>query len=204
MGLEALQLVLGLERHTEFAGRCGLYGNMLLPAIPHCSLAHCDSRLAATGGGGAAAVFKQATNAINLKSAQNWMQALAPGMLQEPGLAAGTWPIAGPSPATPHPHPPRRVWATSFADVDSYEVFAGFPQQDQAALLRMLRGGQMASLAGARAAIIVCHSEPGAWALPEPLYQTALCPPVSLAQAARVVARAMFETDRLSAEHVRR
>ncbi|KAL4419515.1 hypothetical protein ABPG77_002301 [Micractinium sp. CCAP 211/92] len=117
MGLEALQLVLGLERHTEFAGR---------------------------------------------------------------------------------------VWATSFADVDSYEVFAGFPQQDQAALLRMLRGGQMASLADARAAITVCHSEPGAWALPEPLYQTALCPPVPLAQAARVVARAMFETDRLSAEHVRR
>lgn len=107
-------------------------------------------------------------------------------------------PTPGPLP------PPSRVWATSFADVDSYEVFAGFPQQDQAALLRMLRGGQMASLADARAAITVCHSEPGAWALPEPLYQTALCPPVPLAQAARVVARAMFETDRLSAEHARR
>ncbi|KAL4451794.1 hypothetical protein ABPG75_007456 [Micractinium tetrahymenae] len=97
-----------------------------------------------------------------------------------------------------------RVWITSFADIDSYEVFAGLPQQDQAGLLRMLRGGQRASLADARAAVIVCHSEPGAWALPEPLYQTALCPPVPVAQAARVVARAMFETDRLSAEHVRR
>lgn len=96
------------------------------------------------------------------------------------------------------------MWATSFADVESYEVFAGFPQRDQADLLRMLRGGQLASLADARGAITVCHSEPGAWALPEPLYQTALCPPVPVAQAARVVARAMFETDRLSAEHVRR
>lgn len=38
MGLEALQLVLGLERHTEFAGRCGLHGNLLLPEIPRAPL----------------------------------------------------------------------------------------------------------------------------------------------------------------------
>lgn len=68
----------------------------------------------------------------------------------------------------------------------------------------MLRGAQAASWAAAQQAIIVCHSEPGAWALPQPMYHTAPCPPVPLEDAAYVVARAMFETDRLSPAHVQR
>lgn len=68
----------------------------------------------------------------------------------------------------------------------------------------MARAAEAADAADAQAAIIVCHSEPGAWALPLPLYQTSLCPPVPVEEAAYVVARAMFETDRLSALHVER
>lgn len=43
--------------------------------------------------------------------------------------------------------------------------------------------------------IIICHSEPGAWSVPKPLYDSGWpCPPSS---AAVVVGRTMFETDRL-------
>ena len=43
-------------------------------------------------------------------------------------------------------------------------------------------------------AVVICHSEPGAWALPTALYQTSKCPP----KQARVrIGRTMFETDRI-------
>ena len=42
----------------------------------------------------------------------------------------------------------------------------------------------------------------GAWALPQPLFQTSLCPPPGVA--AITVGRTMFECDSLSTEHVRR
>ena len=48
------------------------------------------------------------------------------------------------------------------------------------------------------------HPVPEAGALPQPLYETTLCPPVPLDQAAYVVARAMFETDRISPMHAAR
>ena len=43
-------------------------------------------------------------------------------------------------------------------------------------------------------AVSICHSEPGAWAVPTPLYQTAPCP---APDALYTVGRTMFETDRL-------
>lgn len=97
-----------------------------------------------------------------------------------------------------------RVWISSHGDADSYEVFSGMPSSTKQVLVRMVGAADAASLADARQAIIVCHSEPGAWALPQPLYQTTLCPPLPLDEAAYVVARAMFETDRISAMHVAR
>jgi glycosyltransferase involved in cell wall biosynthesis len=42
--------------------------------------------------------------------------------------------------------------------------------------------------------IVVCHSEPGAWAAPTPNYVTSECP---LKNAAYTIGRTMFETDRL-------
>lgn len=44
-----------------------------------------------------------------------------------------------------------------------------------------------------RDTIVVCHSEPGAWAVPKSLYPTSVCPPPG---AAFRVGRTMFETDR--------
>jgi len=43
-------------------------------------------------------------------------------------------------------------------------------------------------------AVAICHSEPGAWAVPRALYSTSLCPPP---QARIKIGRTMFETDRL-------
>eukprot|EP00980_Cylindrotheca_fusiformis_P017203 scaffold5296_cov215-Cylindrotheca_fusiformis.AAC.6 len=45
--------------------------------------------------------------------------------------------------------------------------------------------------------IVICHSEPGAWSVPTPLYQSGWpCPPAS---ASSIIGRTMFETDRLPA-----
>lgn len=48
--------------------------------------------------------------------------------------------------------------------------------------------------------VVFCHSEPGAWWLPQPLYETAPCPPPVLPGMPpwhAVIGRTMFETDRL-------
>eukprot|EP00899_Mesostigma_viride_P023402 jgi/Mesvir1/4246/Mv22214-RA.1 len=50
--------------------------------------------------------------------------------------------------------------------------------------------------------VIICHSEPGAWA--PPLYKTPPCPPVGYDRALYVVGRTMFETDSVSPHHVQR
>ncbi|KAI7837514.1 hypothetical protein COHA_008650 [Chlorella ohadii] len=97
-----------------------------------------------------------------------------------------------------------RVWVSSHGDLDSYEVFNGLDSGVQRRLVGMVRAAEAASWEDARSAITVCHSEPGAWALPHPLYETRPCPPVPVEEAAYVVARAMFESDRLSNLHVER
>ena len=52
----------------------------------------------------------------------------------------------------------------------------------------------------AKKTIVVCHSEPGAWSVPTPLYQSAWpCPPPARDKWKAVVGRTMFETDRLPA-----
>mmetsp|Transcript_17933 Transcript_17933/g.26542 ORF Transcript_17933/g.26542 Transcript_17933/m.26542 type:complete len:456 (+) Transcript_17933:158-1525(+) len=46
--------------------------------------------------------------------------------------------------------------------------------------------------------IIICHSEPGAWSVPRPLYDSGMpCPPHGKRNNQIVVGRTMFETDRL-------
>lgn len=97
-----------------------------------------------------------------------------------------------------------RVWASSHGDMDRMEVFEGLPQAAKEPLVKMVQAADTATLQDARSAIIVCHSEPGAWALPDPLYQTSLCPPIPIRDTAFTVARAMFETDRLPSLHVQR
>ncbi|GJP65463.1 hypothetical protein CLOP_g22336 [Closterium sp. NIES-67] len=50
--------------------------------------------------------------------------------------------------------------------------------------------------------IVICHSEPGAWA--PPLFQTPPCPPAALQASAFLIGRTMFETDRVTPMHVQR
>lgn len=52
----------------------------------------------------------------------------------------------------------------------------GGPQaQDRDILLQITVPAEQRGLAAR--SVVVCHSEPGAWALPAPLYQTTRCPP---------------------------
>jgi hypothetical protein len=78
--------------------------------------------------------------------------------------------------------------------MDQEHVF-GLPSSSREALEATLR----ASTPTAEQAVVVCHSEPGAWH--PALYETSRCPP---AGAAVAVGRTMFETDRLDPEHVKR
>lgn len=98
----------------------------------------------------------------------------------------------------------HRTWISSHGDTDLPEVWEALPPLAQHALADMAGGPASASLEDAKAAIIVCHSEPGAWALPTPLYETSRCPPLPVDQAAFVVARSMWESDRLPVQHVAR
>jgi len=42
--------------------------------------------------------------------------------------------------------------------------------------------------------VVVCNSEPGAWSVPRPMYQTAPCPPQGVKYK---IGRTVFETDRI-------
>jgi hypothetical protein len=93
---------------------------------------------------------------------------------------------------------------SSHGDLDDPQVFNGLPADTQQQVTRMMNAAATIDSATAASAIIVCHSEPGAWALPHPLYETRPCPPVPLEQSACVVARSMWEADRLPKHHVER
>ncbi|WVZ64147.1 hypothetical protein U9M48_013711 [Paspalum notatum var. saurae] len=82
-------------------------------------------------------------------------------------------------------------------DLESTEFWLGLPERSKNLAYR---------LATARCelarAVVVCHSEPGAW--DPPMYETLPCPPTGYDDPAFIIGRTMFETDRVSPEHVRR
>ncbi|XP_062198442.1 uncharacterized protein LOC133901180 [Phragmites australis] len=82
-------------------------------------------------------------------------------------------------------------------DLESPEFWLGLPEQSKNLAFQ---------LATARCdltrAVVVCHSEPGAWY--PPMYEALPCPPTGYNDPAFVIGRTMFETDRVSPEHVRR
>lgn len=94
--------------------------------------------------------------------------------------------------------PPLRV--THHGDAIDYFFYSGLPEDYARELDSMLTARQPR----ARDSVIVCHSEPGAWAPAK--YETARCPPEGYGRrhAVRVIGRTMFETDRLDREHVAR
>ncbi|KAL6643339.1 hypothetical protein ACP70R_019004 [Stipagrostis hirtigluma subsp. patula] len=82
-------------------------------------------------------------------------------------------------------------------DLESPEFWFGLPEQSKNLAYK---------LATARCelarTVVVCHSEPGAWY--PPMYETLPCPPTGYEDPVFVIGRTMFETDRVSPEHVRR
>jgi glycosyltransferase involved in cell wall biosynthesis len=77
-------------------------------------------------------------------------------------------------------------------DEQEVDVVSEAVPKDKAAIKRLLRNG--VDTPNPFFKIAVCHSEPGAWAVPEPLFATSTCPPRN---ADFSIGRTMFETDRL-------
>ncbi|KAM0904455.1 hypothetical protein ACQ4PT_017992 [Festuca glaucescens] len=82
-------------------------------------------------------------------------------------------------------------------DLESPEFWHGLPEQSKDLAHRLATARCELSRA-----VVVCHSEPGAWY--PPMYQSLPCPPTGYDEPAFVIGRTMFETDRVSPEHVRR
>ncbi|XBH69456.1 uncharacterized protein [Aegilops tauschii subsp. strangulata] len=82
-------------------------------------------------------------------------------------------------------------------DLESPEFWQGLPEQSKNLAYRLATAQCELSRA-----VVVCHSEPGAWY--PPMYESLPCPPTGYDEPAFVIGRTMFETDRVSPEHVRR
>lgn len=82
-------------------------------------------------------------------------------------------------------------------DAESVRFWKGLPLSTRKTL------ASMASVVlDVRDAVVVCHSEPGAWH--PPLYITPPCPPNGYQETLYVVGRTMFETDSVTPHHVER
>jgi len=66
---------------------------------------------------------------------------------------------------------------TQHGDALSHSFFQGLDAGTQAMLQKHMSLASRASAKDAKHAVVVCHSEPGAWNVPRPLYQTSKCPP---------------------------
>jgi len=82
------------------------------------------------------------------------------------------------------------VRASPHGDSYSKAYVQGQAPEKFAELERLLRRRQKPD-------VVICHSEPGAWHVPEPSWSSTACPPKNLDKGAIVVGRTMFETDRL-------
>lgn len=73
-----------------------------------------------------------------------------------------------------------------------------------AKLSQLMREAQ-AGVAARGRTIVVCHSSPLAWSLPEAGFQTSECPPSGLERLySYTIGRTMFETDRLPPDYTQR
>eukprot|EP00873_Tetraselmis_striata_P023049 jgi/Tetstr1/443313/TSEL_031328.t1 len=96
---------------------------------------------------------------------------------------------------------PLRLWVSQHGDAFSPGVLSDMLPEERDALLELAQAAPQPRRAPP--SVVVCHSEPGAWAVPRPLFSTSECPPAPSGQH-YVIGRTMFETDRLTAEHVQR
>jgi len=97
---------------------------------------------------------------------------------------------------------PLRLRLEQHGDGVSDHFVAGLDPALVDELVPLFPQGRFAS-SSSKGAVVVCHSEPGAWA--PALFKTSACPPRGdYGAPALVIGRTMFETDRVTAEHVRR
>ncbi|KAK6923478.1 Glycosyl transferase, family 1 [Dillenia turbinata] len=82
-------------------------------------------------------------------------------------------------------------------DLESLAFWQGLPENMKSLAYELYQTNCRAN-----STIVICHSEPGAWY--PPLFQTFPCPPGEYEDFMSVIGRTMFETDRVSEEHVRR
>ncbi|KAL1549680.1 hypothetical protein AAHA92_17755 [Salvia divinorum] len=84
-----------------------------------------------------------------------------------------------------------------YADLQDMEFWVGLPLE-----IRNLATDLHQTKCKSNRALVICHSEPGAWY--PALYRTLPCPPTGYGQFKVVVGRTMFETDRVNEEHAGR
>ncbi|XP_058109060.1 uncharacterized protein LOC131252457 [Magnolia sinica] len=96
-------------------------------------------------------------------------------------------------------YPRIRLRIEHHGDQESLDFWIGLPQK-----LRGLAQKLYAAECDLDETVVICHSEPGAWY--PPLFETFPCPPPTYGEEMPlfVVGRTMFETDRVSPEHVKR
>ena len=89
--------------------------------------------------------------------------------------------------ASLHPHLSPSLQSVQHGDSLSYPYYAGLPYTTQ-----LLLHNTTTTELPPHSAVVICHSEPGAWHPPN--YETSRCPP---AHSGVRIGRTMFETDRL-------
>mmetsp|Transcript_21458 Transcript_21458/g.38187 ORF Transcript_21458/g.38187 Transcript_21458/m.38187 type:complete len:218 (+) Transcript_21458:39-692(+) len=94
-----------------------------------------------------------------------------------------------------------KLWISQHGDAFNPRVLSDLLPQERDTLLALAKAAEPRR---APPSVVVCHSEPGAWSVPKPLFSTTECPPRPRKGQHFVVGRTMFETDRLTEEHVRR
>uniref|UniRef100_A0A7I4DYU7 Glycosyl transferase family 1 domain-containing protein n=1 Tax=Physcomitrium patens TaxID=3218 RepID=A0A7I4DYU7_PHYPA len=90
-----------------------------------------------------------------------------------------------------------KLGISHYADAENLNFWKGLPSATRQSLFSLT--SVPIDLAGA---VVVCHSEPGAWY--PPLYLTPPCPPTGYDDPLYIIGRTMFETDGVTPDHVRR
>ncbi|XP_023542823.1 uncharacterized protein LOC111802622 [Cucurbita pepo subsp. pepo] len=94
-------------------------------------------------------------------------------------------------------NPNFRLAIEQHGDLESIDFWEGLPDSVKNLAIELHR-----TKCRINETIVVCHSEPGAWN--PPLFETFPCPPGVYQNFKSVIGRTMFETDRVSQEHVNR
>lgn len=94
-------------------------------------------------------------------------------------------------------NPGFRLAIQQHGDLESIDFWEGLPDSIRNLAIELHR-----TKCRMNETVVICHSEPGAWN--PPLFETLPCPPGAYQNFKSVIGRTMFETDRVSQEHVNR